>query len=56
MEFDNYIQAAKAVQYYDTGKTVVYGKRLLTLQTCVEFEPDIREIVLCQEVETVTFP
>lgn len=56
MEFDNYIQAAKAVQYYDTGEAVVYGKRLLTLQTCVEFEPDIREIVLCQEVETVTFP
>lgn len=55
-EFSDYIQAAEAVRYYDTGEVPVYGKRLLTLQTCVEFKPDIREIVLCQELETVTFP
>lgn len=54
--FAAYIQAAHAVQYYDTGVEPVYGKRLLTMQTCVEFQPDVREIVLCQELETVTFP
>ena len=33
-EFEEYISQIKALSLYDTGKTAVYGQKLLTLSTC----------------------
>ena len=35
---------------YDTGVEVNKGDKLLTLQTCIDNEKDLREIVVAKEV------
>ena len=49
--FDNYIDNVKKNALYDTGVDINYNDKLLTLQTCVEYRSDEREIVLLKEIE-----
>lgn len=53
--FNNYIQAVKKNEYYDTGVSVEYGDRLMTMETCVENEEDHREIVIAKELGRTQF-
>ncbi|MDO4501292.1 MAG: class B sortase [Erysipelotrichaceae bacterium] len=50
--FEKYKYAIGDAQFYDTGKEYSVNDRFLTLQTCVENREDLREIVLCKQVDT----
>ena len=41
--------------FYDTGVSVDYNDKLLTLQTCVENHSELREIVLLKEVSRTSY-
>lgn len=45
-EFNQYIRLAKEKQFYDTGVEVTYEDNIITLQTCVKNEDDLRLIVV----------
>lgn len=47
-----YKQNIKDVEFYDTGVDFDYDDKLLTLQTCVDGNDDLRQIVLCKLIET----
>ena len=49
--FNSYIGNVKKNALYDTGVDINYNDKLLTLQTCVEYRSDEREIVLLKEVK-----
>lgn len=53
--FDDYMNASKNIQLYDTGVDIEYGDRLLTLQTCLNNNDVEREVVLCKELGRETF-
>lgn len=53
--FNTYMNAVKQNQYYDTGVSINYGDHMLTLQTCIENQPDDREIILCKELAKDNF-
>lgn len=36
IEFTDYINKVKEREYYDTGKTILYSDKMLTLQTCID--------------------
>ena len=36
IEFADYIKKVKEREYYDTGKTILYSDKMLTLQTCID--------------------
>ena len=40
IEFTDYINKVKEREYYDTGKTILYSDKMLTLQTCIDYEID----------------
>ena len=48
--FKEYMSNVKKAALYDTGVEADRGDNLLTLQTCVENEPDLREIVIAKEI------
>lgn len=50
--FNLYYSTIKAEQQYETGVECTNADRFLTLQTCVENRADLREIVLCRQVNT----
>ena len=45
-EFDDFVSTCKAMSFYDTGITPVYGDKLLTLSTC-EYSLDNGRLVVC---------
>ncbi len=50
-QFNKYIDNVKKSAFYDTGVSVDYNDKLLTLQTCVENHDELREIVLLKEID-----
>ena len=54
-QFDKYIDTVKKNAFYDTGVSVDYNDKLLTLQTCVENHNELREIVLLKEVSRTSY-
>lgn len=50
--FPVYHDAVKARQLYDTGIDFTNTDRLLTLQTCVENRPDLRQVMVCKQMNT----
>lgn len=54
-QFDKYIDTVKKNAFYDTGVSVDYNDKLLTLQTCVENHSELREIVLLKEVSRTSY-
>lgn len=50
--FNTYISNAYKDAFYDTGVKVDFNDYILTLQTCVENEPDLREIVIAKLINT----
>ena len=40
-----------ALSFYDTGKTAVYGDKLITLSTCEYSEQDSRLVVVAKKIE-----
>ncbi len=50
-ELTNYLNAVKAVEFYDTGVEINDGDKFLTLQTCVRKRDDLRLIIVAKEVE-----
>ena len=54
-QFDKYIDTVKKNAFYDTGVSVDYNDKLLTLQTCVENHNELREIVLLKEVDRTSY-
>ena len=53
--FDLYCESARAHRYYDTGVTLAHSDHLLTLQTCIEGNTESREILICKELERISF-
>ena len=45
-EYNDYVNNAKAVSLYDTGKTAQYGDQLITLTTCEYSQEDGRFVVV----------
>lgn len=54
-QFDKYIDTVKKSAFYDTGVSVDYNDKLLTLQTCVENHDELREIVLLKEIDRTSY-
>lgn len=54
-QFDKYIDTVKKHAFYDTGVTINYDDKLLTLQTCVENHDELREIVLLKEIDRTSY-
>lgn len=54
-EFNTYINTVKAQSLYDTGISIDYSDKFLTLQTCVENHDELREIVLLKEIERTSY-
>lgn len=54
-QFNKYIDTVKKSTFYDTGVSVDYNDKLLTLQTCVENHDELREIVLLKEIDRTSY-
>ncbi|MBR2577999.1 MAG: class B sortase [Erysipelotrichaceae bacterium] len=53
--FNDYIEAARNAALYDIDAEFDFNDRFLTLQTCVENHDELREIILCREVNVIPF-
>ena len=51
-EFADYVSACKARALYDTGISVEYGDKLLTLSTCDNITDNGRLLVIAKQTET----
>lgn len=54
-QFNKYIDTVKKNAFYDTGVSINYNDKLLTLQTCVENHNELREIVLLKEIDRTSY-
>lgn len=54
-QFNKYIDTVKKSAFYDTGVSINYNDKLLTLQTCVENNDELREIVLLKEIDRTSY-
>ena len=50
-EFNQFINACKALSYYDTGVNPTYGDKLITLSTCDKSVEDGRLVVVARRIE-----
>ncbi len=48
--FKDYVALIERLSVYDTGKRVREKDSLLTLITCIEHRPELRQAVICSEV------
>lgn len=53
--FREFIEYMKKISRYDTGEFLSDGDRILTLITCLEHQPQFRQIVVCKEIEDVIY-
>ena len=53
--FAKYLKTIYRVQRYFTDADLDISDKLLTLQTCVAGREDLREIVLCRQIEVMTY-
>ena len=53
--FNIYMNTINKVEMYDTGIGLTEDDKVLTLQTCVAGREDLREIVLCRQIEVMTY-
>lgn len=49
-EFNDYVSNIQARQLYDTGTTVSYGDKLITLSTCAYYTEDGRLVVVAKQI------
>lgn len=49
-EFDEFINNAKALQFYDTGTDIKYGDKLITLSTCEYSQKNGRMVVVAKKI------
>lgn len=54
-EFNDYMSLVKQNAKYDTGVSIEYKDKFLTLQTCVENHDEQREIVILKEIERTSY-
>ena len=50
-EFNQFVNACKALSYYDTGVNPTYGDKLITLSTCDKSVEDGRLVVVARRIE-----
>lgn len=53
--FDEYIKYMNHNSEYDTGESLKNSDRILTLITCVQHQPQYRQIVVCKEISDEIF-
>ena len=53
--FREFIEYIKKISRYETGESLSDGDRILTLITCLEHQPQFRQIVVCKEIENVIY-
>ena len=49
-EYNSFVEQAKQVALYDTGKSANYGEQLLTLSTCEYSQQDGRFVVVAKKI------
>ena len=54
--FAAYTKAIEDVQLYDTGVEIADGERMLSLQTCIEWHEESRQIAVCRQIFTMDIP
>lgn len=54
--FAEYTAAIEGVQLYDTGVEIADGERMLSLQTCIEWHEESRQIAVCRQIFTMDIP
>lgn len=54
-QFDKYISNVSDKAFYDTGVTISYDDKMLTLQTCVKNHDELREVVLLKEIGRTSY-
>lgn len=50
LEFQDYVDLIAELSLYDTGKQIQENDNLLTLITCIEHQPELRQAVICREL------
>jgi hypothetical protein len=53
--FGRYLEFINSRQKYDTGIEIGADERFLTLITCIQHQPQYRQIIVCKEVERTAF-
>ena len=53
--FESYIPYIDSISKYDTKEPLKKDDRLLTLVTCIQHQPQYRQIILCKEVKTENY-
>ena len=48
--FNKYIDTCRSLQLYDTGGTVTYGDKLITLSTCEYSRKDGRMVIVAKKL------
>lgn len=51
MDYENYITKCRSLSYYETGISVEYGDRLLTLSTCEYSHKNGRMVVVAKKIQ-----
>ena len=54
--FNDFTQEVKSLEHYDTGVEYSSKDNFLTFQTCIENRDDLREVVICKEIEIMEMP
>ena len=54
-QFNYYISEVKKIEQYNTGVTINYGNKFITLQTCVAGRDDQRQIVIAKQISTIKY-
>lgn len=50
-EFNQYIDAVKSIEFYDTNEEIVATDRFITLQTCVRNQENLRLIIIAKKIK-----
>jgi hypothetical protein len=53
--FGRYLEFIDSRQKYDTGIEIGADEKFLTLITCIQHQPQYRQIIVCKEVERTAF-
>ena len=53
--FESYIPYIRSISKYDTKETLSKDDRLLTLVTCIQHQPQYRQITLCKQTDLQIF-
>jgi len=53
--FSEFISYMNKISRYDTGETLHDGDHILTLITCLQHQPEYRQVIVCRQIEQIVY-